>query len=514
MGTKKARKASHSSKATKSVKKVTLVLPVRSSGSCQASKVIPVLDKAYLALDSLPSPADNVEEDEDEDEESMGDEGEEEKEEESEDEEEESEDEKEESEGTDCGEEESKEGEVQKEEEEEEEEAEEEAEAEATVKVKAKRAYTKRTTDPRPAANPEPVTITYNLLILPLSQMQLPKTRREPHARLLEAKSDLAWEDLRSLFDVKISNTLFPTIAKPDFSKFDIKFSIPRVVLDPMPLSSAEDYSLLLKVIQKIKAHPTVKISITETSPQPDALSTKENDAPEEDTRPKKKARKSKAPKESDILPANVALNDRIKQIRDRWECNVSMCHSEHCFVPAVGPHLPLSHEMVEKWAAAWLRDETLASLDTPPHIALFDEVSPLTLGQKSPILQARLNNMVKNSLPPQPLLPSAPVVNVVMPNDMFGFLRPAAPSVPMQPIQSTTLLPSHLVPGPKLDISTFCHSYDLSDNILKKLKNHAYTGTQAFRHIDVSELKDMGFLPGEIVDLKEAVIEWAGNAL
>jgi len=60
-----------------------------------------------------------------------------------------------------------------------------------------------------------------------------------------------------------------------------------------------------------------------------------------------------KAWKEADILPANVAMNEKIKQLRERWECNMTTCHSEVCFIPAEGPHFALSHDLMEKWAAA-----------------------------------------------------------------------------------------------------------------------------------------------------------------
>ena len=57
--------------------------------------------------------------------------------------------------------------------------------------------------------------------------------------------------------------------------------------------------------------------------------------------------------KEADILPANVAMNEKIKQLRERWECSMTTCHSEVCFVPTEGPHFALSHDLTEKWAAA-----------------------------------------------------------------------------------------------------------------------------------------------------------------
>jgi hypothetical protein len=116
----------------------------------------------------------------------------------------------------------------------------------------------------------------------------------------------------------------------------------------------------------------------------------------------------------------------------------------------------------------------------------------------------------------------AAPVINVVMPNDMFGFLRPgpAPPPLPaLQPPMSAlqplalglqALIPPDLQPGVKQDIGTFCRTHGLSEEILEKFRMHAYTGTQAFRYINIQELKDLGFKPGEIVDLKEAILEWA----
>ena len=59
------------------------------------------------------------------------------------------------------------------------------------------------------------------------------------------------------------------------------------------------------------------------------------------------------APQEKDIPAANIVLNDKILALHTQWECNVSMCHSEHCFIPAEGPHFTLSHTHFEKWGAA-----------------------------------------------------------------------------------------------------------------------------------------------------------------
>ena len=60
-----------------------------------------------------------------------------------------------------------------------------------------------------------------------------------------------------------------------------------------------------------------------------------------------------KAQKEANILPANVSMNEKIKQLQECWECSMTTCHSEVCFIPAEGRHFALSHDLTEKWAAA-----------------------------------------------------------------------------------------------------------------------------------------------------------------
>jgi hypothetical protein len=58
-------------------------------------------------------------------------------------------------------------------------------------------------------------------------------------------------------------------------------------------------------------------------------------------------------PNVKDIPPGNVAKNEKIKQLRARWECSQTKCQSEFCYVPADGPHFPLGHDHFDKWAAA-----------------------------------------------------------------------------------------------------------------------------------------------------------------
>jgi len=154
------------------------------------------------------------------------------------------------------------------------------------------------------------------------------------------------------------------------------------------------------------------------------------------------------------------------------------------------------------------LRGDDLASMEKPPNINLFDPVSTHTVASKSPLLQARLNAMAKEKAPPPP--PAAPVVNIVLPNDMFNPYQQHRPPVPA--LQTTGLIPPSYRPGPRMDMAQFCSIFALSEDIYRRLDENKYSGTQAFTHMESGELRELGFKPGEIVDLKEAVKEWASS--
>lgn len=99
----------------------------------------------------------------------------------------------------------------------------------------------------------------------------------------------------------------------------------------------------------------------------------------------------------------------------------------------------------------------------------------------------------------------------------MFGMLRgpqaiPAAPVHDQTVIHHSSLLPPNLRPGARTDLAAFCARYELSDNILALLAEAKYTGTHAFRHIQVKDLQEIGFRPGEIADLKDAVLLWVNH--
>lgn len=116
---------------------------------------------------------------------------------------------------------------------------------------------------------------------------------------------------------------------------------------------------------------------------------------------------------------------------------------------------------------------------------------------------------------------PQAPVFNVVLPNN-FGMYQdfPHAPAPAIQPPQlaptlvapavSINLIPTNYVEGSKIDLNTFSEIYNLADSIKQRLQENAITGSHAFAHMSTTDLQDMGFKLGEVIDLKEAIKEWA----
>jgi hypothetical protein len=149
--------------------------------------------------------------------------------------------------------------------------------------------------------------------------------------------------------------------------------------------------------------------------------------------------------------------------------------------------------------------------------MAQFDPVSTRTVVSKSPILQARLNNMAKERERPQPPAPPAPVFNVVLPNNLYGVYQdPPALPAPWQaatmpePAMAPTLILPNYIAGEKIDLSTFRTIFALPESVKQHLEKNAITGTHAFAHITSQDLKDIGLKFSEIIDLKEAVKEWA----
>ena len=125
----------------------------------------------------------------------------------------------------------------------------------------------------------------------------------------------------------------------------------------------------------------------------------------------------------------------------------------------------------------------------------------------KSPILQARLNTMAKEK-------GQAPhVINIVLPNNAYGYQPPpVAVTQPHAASTSTSLILPTYIEGLEMDIERFCLVYNLPSTILAHFRESAITGTHAFAEINSTDLKEMGFKLGEIIDLKRAISNWVSH--
>jgi hypothetical protein len=161
------------------------------------------------------------------------------------------------------------------------------------------------------------------------------------------------------------------------------------------------------------------------------------------------------------------------------------------------------------------LKDDGTATIEKPPNHKLFDALSATNLAPLSPLQLRRLQAQKENS--PAPITPQIHN-HISFPDNLFGLLqtRPVAEPVPSaaalnpRPPLVAMLIPNRHEPGLTCTIEDFCARYELDNTILTKLKDNGYSRMHTFKYIEISELQDMGFKPGEIVELKEAVRLWA----
>jgi hypothetical protein len=70
-------------------------------------------------------------------------------------------------------------------------------------------------------------------------------------------------------------------------------------------------------------------------------------------------------------------------------------------------------------------------------------------------------------------------------------------------------LIPFPRLPGPDLSIGDFCALYKLDADICDRFKQQNFKRTTAFKFVEIPELKEMGFMMGEVAELKVAIEEW-----
>jgi hypothetical protein len=83
-----------------------------------------------------------------------------------------------------------------------------------------------------------------------------------------------------------------------------------------------------------------------------------------------------------------------------------------------------------------------------------------------------------------------------------------AQPPQAAQPAPTSLMLPNY-IEGPEMDIERFCLIYNLPPTIITHFYESAISGTHAFSEINSTDLKEMGFKLGEIIDLKRVISSW-----
>jgi hypothetical protein len=108
---------------------------------------------------------------------------------------------------------------------------------------------------------------------------------------------------------------------------------------------------------------------------------------------------------------------------------------------------------------------------------------------------------------------PASHIVNVVLPNNAYGY-HPGPVALAQSQLEAapTSLILPNYIEGPEMDIEKFCLIYNLPPTIQTHFHESAITGTHAFSEINGTDLKEMGFKLGEIIDLKRAIGSWVSR--
>jgi hypothetical protein len=71
-------------------------------------------------------------------------------------------------------------------------------------------------------------------------------------------------------------------------------------------------------------------------------------------------------------------------------------------------------------------------------------------------------------------------------------------------------LIPHPRVAGPDLSLEDFYAIYHIDMDICNQFKEQRFKRTTAFKFVELGDLKDMGFLKGEIAKLKVTIEKWS----
>ncbi|KAJ7829625.1 hypothetical protein B0H13DRAFT_2372445 [Mycena leptocephala] len=344
---------------------------------------------------------------------------------------------------------------------------------------------------------PKPRDIEYKFAIFSAKEMKKSKSSRSPATEVVVLKSNVSWATLKTNILTQVNEALDPPSLI--FHDYNITFTVPRQVSDPMQLSDKK-YDYLVKKALQIQKNPSVKVIIEKKG----FTKNKENGLNED---------KDDVPKARDILPANVALNEKIGELCNRWICPtpVALAAVHIAIITISTPNTCLFHTLTSKAGA--LPRQTFADLETLRTTNSLTRY-PKELGQQNHhFYSVALNFDRSHRKAGTHRFISTSVLNSQI-SSVLWLLLPPAPAVPNAfippPNSSNMLIPFPCLPGPDLSIEDFCALYNLDADICDRFKQQRYKRTTSFKFVEIPELKEMGFMPGEVAELKVAIEEWS----
>ncbi|KAI5994992.1 hypothetical protein EDD15DRAFT_2365882 [Pisolithus albus] len=387
--------------------------------------------------------------------------------------------------------------------------------------------------------------ITYNLLMFPVEELAKDDVKkRRGKSAFLKLNSDLPFDTFKAQLLVKISAHLQPDTIS--FDDYEVSFSIPRISPTPLSVTEEDDYIELIQRVKKAKnfeANIYIQQRSVPELKRKDHSGRKDLDHPRKDINESSdeermaKCRKKKNQGTNNDVEVEQPVNTNIKLLRSRYVCNKKpMCPSEHCFVnPANGSHIPLTFSRLECWASAMLKGPQFATIEMPPNHKEFILLSDENLGPTS-LLSARrqeLQDRAKVSMAATavaaPNAPTAPIINVNFPAEMFHLFGPQSPVLntsaamcgagrsvhhPVSPPKKSLLTPAQLQSlGSRLPLDEFCALYDISKDLQRKLSENGYTTSHSLRFATIEDLDRIGVLRGELAQLRDSVSRWCNEA-
>ncbi|KAI6021791.1 hypothetical protein BKA83DRAFT_4126524 [Pisolithus microcarpus] len=379
--------------------------------------------------------------------------------------------------------------------------------------------------------------VLYNVLIFPASESKKDDIKKQKGlSSYFKLDSDKPYDTWKAQLLVQISQKL--NLSQIAYEDYDVSFTIPCVYPSLLLVTMDDDYNFLLEHVRKAKepaanVYVQEKMTTTGHKHKCDDLSSSADRSGAENSQKKQKKKKKKtcAPKDVDIDEADRPLNKNIRALRDRWVCHKKPgCESEFCFINPLdgGTHIPLTFARLDCWAAAMLKGLATATLETPPNHKHFRMLPDDLVGQRSVLVDCRLqieNIKAAGVASHTPTVPTAPVINVNFPPELFKMFQgshvpPVTQALPdmmqtlLSPASTNALFSPRQIQsiGERMSIQEFGSAYDLSPSLGVKLIEQGYNSMHALHFATIDDLLASGLLRGEIAQLRDAIARWVEN--